>query len=81
MKLLLSVSAIALTLTFSAAHGQQEWNGQRFAPGVAPPRDLTKDIKDKDWMAWIYSYCRSHPTDNIVNAALELAKTVSPKTP
>src|SRR5215468_1831410 len=29
MKLLLSVGAIALTLMFSAAHGQQEWNGQR----------------------------------------------------
>jgi len=149
MKILQSVGAIALTLTFSAAHAQpvQEWNGQRlpfymalfpdpdegncfnllqleslpkhpqtgdilfnpengnqlvlfarlkavegwlrgfftamnaFAPGVAPPRDLTKDIKDRNWMTWIYSYCRSHQRDNIVDAALELAKSLSPKTP
>ena len=52
-----------------------------FAFGLTPPRDVTKDIKDKDWMAWIYSYCRSHPKDNLVNAALELAKTLSSKTP
>ena len=46
-----------------------------FAP--IADRDVTKDIKDKDWMPWIYSYCRSHPKDNLVKVALGLAKALS----
>jgi hypothetical protein len=49
--------------------------------GLTPDRDLTKGTQEKEWMPWIYSYCRSHPKDNLVNAASELAKALSPKSP
>jgi hypothetical protein len=49
--------------------------------GVMSDRDVTKNSKEKEWMPWIYSYCRSHPRGNVVQAALELAKALSSKNP
>ena len=49
--------------------------------GVMKTGDVTKDTTPKEWMPWIYSYCRSHPKDNLVNAASELVKALSSKTP
>jgi hypothetical protein len=39
--------------------------------------DVTKGTEQKDWMPWIYSYCRAHPTENIEDVAQELVKAVS----
>jgi len=49
--------------------------------GLVADRNVTKGTKEKEWMPWIYSYCRSNPKDNVANAALELAKALSSKTP
>lgn len=49
--------------------------------GVMHTDDVTKGTKEKEWMPWIYSYCRANPKDNLVNAASELAKALSSKTP
>jgi len=46
-----------------------------FAP--IADRNVTNGSQEKEWMPWIYGYCRSHPQDTIVNAALELAKALS----
>ncbi len=45
--------------------------------GVMSTGDVTKGTHEKEWMPWIYSYCRSHPKDNVVNAASELVKALS----
>lgn len=43
--------------------------------GLTP--DATKSTEQKEWMPWIYSYCRSHPTDNLEDVATELVKSFS----
>src|SRR5262249_8177863 len=43
--------------------------------------DVTKGSTQKEWMPWIYSYCRAHPTENLESAASELGKALSSKTP
>ncbi len=43
--------------------------------------DVTSGTTQKEWMPWIFSYCRSHPTENIEGVADELAKALSSKTP
>lgn len=48
---------------------------------VMSDSEVTKNTTEKEWMPWIYSYCRSHPKDNVVQAALELAQALSSKTP
>src|SRR5215469_11137524 len=47
--------------------------------GLTADRNVTKDTQQNEWMPWIYSYCRSHPTDNLEGAAVELAKALSSK--
>jgi hypothetical protein len=49
--------------------------------GLTADRNVTKDTTHKEWMPWIHSYCRSHPTENLEGAAIELAKALSSKTP
>jgi len=39
--------------------------------------DVTNSTEQKEWMPWIYSYCRAHPTENIEDVALALAKAFS----
>jgi hypothetical protein len=39
--------------------------------------DVAKHTTEKEWMPWIYSYCRSHPTDTLPNAAYQLGKALS----
>jgi hypothetical protein len=39
--------------------------------------DTAKETTEKEWMPWIYSYCRSHPTNNLLDAAVELSNTLS----
>ena len=43
--------------------------------GLTP--DVTKKTDHQEWMPWIYSYCRSHPTENLEDVAQELAKAFS----
>ena len=39
--------------------------------------DVAKLTTEKEWMPWIYSYCRSHPTDTLPNAAYQLGQALS----
>jgi hypothetical protein len=39
--------------------------------------DVAKLTTENDWMPWIYSYCRSHPTDTLPNAAYQLGQAIS----
>jgi hypothetical protein len=39
--------------------------------------DVTKDTREKEWMPWIFSYCRSHPTEILLQAAIELTKAIA----
>jgi len=39
--------------------------------------DVAKHTTEKEWMPWIYSYCRSHPTENLLDAAFQLGKALS----
>jgi len=34
--------------------------------------DVTKQTNPYQWMAWIFSYCRAHPSGELLNAASEL---------
>ena len=34
--------------------------------------DVTKETKPYQMMAWTFSYCRSHPSENLLDAAHEL---------
>ena len=34
--------------------------------------DVTKETTTPQMMAWTFSYCRAHPSENLVDAALEL---------
>jgi hypothetical protein len=34
--------------------------------------NLTKGTKPRAWMVWLFSYCQSHPTDDVVGAAVAL---------
>jgi hypothetical protein len=54
-------------------------NVARSFSGLTP--DATKSTEQKQWMPWIYSYCRAHPTENIEDVAIELVKAFSSKTP
>lgn len=49
--------------------------------GVTADKDVTRGTTHKEWMPWIYSYCRAHPTENLESAALELVKALSSKNP
>jgi hypothetical protein len=40
-----------------------------------------KDTTEKEWMPWIYSYCRAHPTNNLLDAAEELSNTLASRPP
>jgi hypothetical protein len=39
--------------------------------------DTTKGTTHNEWFPWIYSYCRSHPNNDLLDAATELSKTLS----
>jgi hypothetical protein len=39
--------------------------------------DVAKLTTESEWMPWIYSYCRSHPTDTLPNAAYQLGQALS----
>ena len=39
--------------------------------------DVTKGTTQKEWLPWIYSYCRAHPSENLENAAEQLGKALS----
>jgi len=39
---------------------------------VQPDGDVTKGTRPYQMMAWTFSYCRAHPSENLVDAALEL---------
>jgi hypothetical protein len=41
--------------------------------------DLTKKTTPQQWMTWIFSYCRAHPSDNLLNAANQLANALMGK--
>jgi hypothetical protein len=34
--------------------------------------NVTKQTNPYQWMAWIFSYCRAHPSGDLLNAASEL---------
>jgi hypothetical protein len=36
--------------------------------------DTTKNTTEKEWMPWIYSYCRAHPTAGLAEAAEQLSQ-------
>src|SRR5262245_39856507 len=42
------------------------WNHSKDTDG-----DITKGTKPYQWMAWIFSYCRTHPSENLPGAAFE----------
>jgi hypothetical protein len=54
-------------------------NYSRAFSGLTP--DATNHTTQKEWMPWIYSYCRAHPAENIEDVATELVKAFSSKTP
>jgi hypothetical protein len=39
--------------------------------------DITKEATRYQVMAWIFSYCRAHPSDNLANAALQFIDAMS----
>jgi hypothetical protein len=54
-------------------------NVARSFNGLTP--DATNGTTQEEWMPWIFSYCRSHPTENLEGVADELVQAFSPKTP
>jgi hypothetical protein len=50
-------------------------NTARAFNGLTP--DATNHTTQKEWMPWIFSYCRSHPTDTIEDVTHELVKAFS----
>ncbi|WP_091685402.1 hypothetical protein [Methylocapsa palsarum] len=43
---------------------------------VSTDGNLTKGTDTKDWMNWIFSYCRQHPTSEIFTAALDFSNNL-----
>jgi hypothetical protein len=41
--------------------------------------DITRGTKPLEWMNWIYSYCRSHPSGTMIEIANELARALQPQ--
>jgi hypothetical protein len=48
---------------------------------LAAGGDTAKGTTEKERMPWIYSYCRSHPTKTLFDAAVELSNTLSSTLP
>jgi hypothetical protein len=38
--------------------------------------DIAMDIKEREWMAWIYNYCRTHPLETLIQAGPALANAL-----
>jgi hypothetical protein len=39
--------------------------------------NLTKETHPHQWMTWIFSYCRAHPSGSLVDASMGLADALS----
>jgi hypothetical protein len=39
--------------------------------------NLTKETHPKQWMSWIFSYCREHPSGSLVDASMGLADALT----
>jgi hypothetical protein len=46
---------------------------------LASDGSIAAGTKPLQWMSWIYSYCRSHPSGTLIEAANELAKAFQPQ--
>jgi hypothetical protein len=39
--------------------------------------NLTRGTRPYQWMTWIFSYCRTHPSGSLVDASMELADALA----